>query len=162
MGRHHWSEFQILHHHLLTQRGSSSDHVPEMRRACKNWWSTRWQSCSHTSTPPQGCNPTRGRRACRGGRPAWSPARPHLSHTFFRASKERAFSRERRDLRLRRLKNCKKKNSFSLEQNLRNLSKSQFEWVKRWNSCLFSSAIYLCKWGPCYNFLWFLSINTNT
>ena len=161
MGQHHWSEFQTLHEHLLIQRGSPSDHVPETRRACKNWWNTRWRSCSHRSTPPQGCNPTRGHRASPGGRPAWSPARPHLSHTFFRGSKERAFSWGRRDWTLRPLKNVKKKIFFTGAKP-KEFVEEPVLISENMKFLLISNAIYLRKWRPCYNFLWFISIDIST
>lgn len=57
--------------------------LPGKRRACKSWWSRKWRSRCRRFAPRRGCSPTPNHKVSLAGRPAWSPARPLLWHTYY-------------------------------------------------------------------------------
>lgn len=68
--------------------------LPGKHRACKSWWSRKWRSRCHRFAPRRGCSPTLNHKASLAGRPAWSPARPHLWRTYHSARNKDPSERE--------------------------------------------------------------------
>lgn len=66
----------------------SDKKLPGKHRACKSWWSRKWQSRCHRFAPRRGCSPTPNHKVSLAGRPAWSPARPLLWRTYHSARKK--------------------------------------------------------------------------
>lgn len=60
----------------------SDKKLPGRRRACKSWWSRKWRSHCRRFAPRRGCSLTPNRKVSLADRPAWSPARPLLWHTY--------------------------------------------------------------------------------